>query len=120
MDIGAPVSYEVLEPGTPVYSSDGEQVGKVAHVMAVEDADLFEGIVIAEHHVSGGHRFVDEDQIAEIHERGVVLKLDRAAAAQLPEPTANPGTMREDPAEPPPGPLQQKLMRAWDLLSGNY
>jgi len=59
-------------------------------------------------------------KIAEIHERGVVLKLDRAAAAQLPEPTANPAVLREDPAAPPPGSLQRKLRRAWDLVSGNY
>jgi hypothetical protein len=65
VDIGGPVSYEVIEPGTPVYSSDGEQIGKVAHVMAVEDADLFEGIVIVEHMGAHGHRFVDEEDIAE-------------------------------------------------------
>jgi uncharacterized protein YrrD len=120
VDIGGPVSYEVLEPGTPVYSSDGVQIGKVAHVMAVEDADLFEGIVIAEHLGSGGHRFVDAEDIVEIHERGVLLKLDRAASEQLHEPTANPAVMRDNPTEPPPGPLQRKLRRAWDLISGKY
>jgi hypothetical protein len=120
MDMGGPVSYEVLEPGTPVFSSDDVQIGTVAHVLAVEDADLFEGIVISEHIGSGGHRWVDATDVAEIHERGVVLKLDRAASEQLHEPTANPAVIRDDPAAPPPGPLQRKLRRAWDLISGNY
>jgi uncharacterized protein YrrD len=120
VDIGGPVSYEVLDPGTPVYSSDGQRIGKVAHVMAVENADLFEGLVIAEHIGSGGHPFVDAEDVAEIHERGVVLKLDRAAADQLHEPTANPAVMRDDPAEPVEGSLPHKLRRAWDYISGNY
>ena len=40
MDDGAPISYETLEPGTPVYSSDGQQIGTVAHVLAVEEEDV--------------------------------------------------------------------------------
>ena len=122
MDAGEPISYEVLEQGTPVYSSDGEQIGTVAHVLAIEDEDVFDGIVIAErlgalHHE---HRFVDADDIDSIHEHGVTLKLDAAASAQLPRPTANPAVMRDDPADPTRSPLQSKLLRAWDLLSGNY
>ncbi len=120
MDLGGPVSYEVIDSGMPVYSSDGVQIGKVAHVLAVEDADLFEGIVISEHLGSGGHRFVDAADVGEIHERGVVLKLDRAASERLHEPTANPAMMRDDPAAPPPGAFERKLRRAWDLISGNY
>jgi hypothetical protein len=120
VDLGLPISYEVLEPGTPVFSSDGEEIGKVAHVLAVEDEDVFDGIVISEHLGSGGHRFADADDIGEIHERGVLLKLDRAGAERLPEPTANPAVMRDDPAEGRSGALSRKLRRAWDYISGNY
>jgi uncharacterized protein YrrD len=120
VDLGSPISYEVLEPGTPVYSSEGEQVGKVAHVLAVEDEDVFDGVVISEHLGSQGHRFADADDIREIHEHGVVLKLDRAGAEQLPEPTANPAVMRDDPTEGAGSQLSRKLHRAWDLISGNY
>jgi hypothetical protein len=120
VDLGSPISYEVLEPGTPVYSSDEQQVGTVAHVLAVEDEDVFDGVVISEHLGSGGHRFADADDIAAIYERGMVLKLDRAAAENLPEPTANPAVMRDDPGEGAQGALSRKLHRAWDLLSGNY
>lgn len=119
MDEGAPISYEALEPGTPVYSSDGQQIGTVAHVLAVEDEDVFDGIVIAEP-VAKGHRFADADVVGPIHERAVYLTLDAGACEQLPEPTANPAVMREDPSQGVYSPLQQKLHRAWDLLSGKY
>lgn len=119
MDLGPPISYEVLEPGTRVISSDEEVIGTVVHVLADEGEDVFDGIVIAE--PSGaGHRFADADDIESIHEGGVRLKLTADASAQLGRPSANPAVMREDPADGVTRPLQDKLRRAWDLLSGNY
>ena len=109
----------MLAVGTPVYSSDGAQVGTVAHVMAAEHEDIFEGIVIVEHRGHDGHRYADEEVIDEIRERGIVLKLDRAAAEQLPRPTANPAVMYDDPTDSG-GAFHGKLRRAWDLISGKY
>jgi uncharacterized protein YrrD len=120
MDLGEPASYLVLNHGTPVYSSDGEEIGKVTHVLAAEDEDVFDGIVIGEHIFGEEHRFADADDVQEIFEHGVVLKLDRAACEQLPKPTANPAVMRDDPAESKSDFRHQKLMRAWDRISGNY
>jgi len=120
MDLGQPASYFVLSPGTPVYSSDSEEIGKVTHVLAAEDEDVFDGIVIGEHIFGREHRFADADDIEEIFEHGVVLKLDRAACEQLPKPTANPAVMRDDPAESNSEFRHQKLTRAWDLISGKY
>jgi uncharacterized protein YrrD len=119
MDLGEPSSYEVLSAGTPVYSSDGQQIGKVHHVLAAEDEDVFDGIVIGEHLFGSEHRFADADDIEAIFDRGVVLKLDSAASAELPKPSANPAVMRDDPAESRADFRRQKLMRAWDLISGN-
>ncbi len=119
-DFGLPISYEVLDRGTPVYSRDGEEVGTVAHVLAAEDADIFEGIVIVEHRGRGGHRFVEADDIDDMYERAVMLKLDREAAERLPEPSANPAAMHVDPAQGVSGPLADKLRRAWDYVSGRY
>jgi hypothetical protein len=118
-DPGLPISYEVLDAGTPVYSSDGELVGRVAHVLSVPEEDVFDGIVIAEQEASGGHRFADADDVGVIHERAVTLKLDAAACRALPAPSANPAVMKDDPAEGAPG-LSDKLRRAWDRVSGNY
>jgi hypothetical protein len=119
VDIGPQVSYEVLAAGTKVLSSDGKEVGTVVHVLADEREDVFDGIVIAPSGASG-HRFADADDIAEIHQGAVLLRLSGDACAQLPEPTANPVVMHDDPAEGPSRRLPDKLRRAWDLLSGNY
>lgn len=119
-DLGAPISYLALDEGVPVYSSDGRELGKVEHVLAEPEEDIFDGFVIDTSVLPGGHRFVDAPEVAEVHERGVVLTLDAAAAEQLPEPSANPGVLEADGGDAPPGPLQQKLSRAWDLISGNY
>ncbi len=121
VDSGAPISYLVLNQGTPVLSRDGEPVGTVAHVLADEDEDVFDGIVIDTRAGPGGHRFADADQVAEIREHAVRLALDRDAAHALPEPSENPAVMGEDPgAEMGPTTAQDKLRRAWDLISGNY
>ena len=119
MDLGEPSSYLALEPSTPVYSSDGERIGTVRHVLADEGEDVFDGIIIGEHIFGAEHRFADADDVEEIFDRGVVLKLDRAACADLPKPSANPAVMHDDPAESKSDFRRQKLMRAWDVLSGN-
>jgi uncharacterized protein YrrD len=117
VDLGEPLAYAALERGTPVYSSDGEQIGRVAHVLAAEDKDVFDGIVVGEHIFGHDHRFADADDVDRIYERGVVLKLDRTTCEQLHKPSANPAVIRADPAE---SNIHGKLRRAWDLLSGNY
>jgi sporulation protein YlmC with PRC-barrel domain len=116
-DRGAPMSYMTLEPGTPVFTSDGEEVGRVRHVLADPDADIFDGIVIEGR---GGHRFVDAPEVARIASGGVTLRLDAAAAARLPEPSANPAEMAADPDEGVESDLTRKLRNAWDRISGKY
>lgn len=120
MDLGAPISYQVLAHGTSVYSADGEQIGKVSHVLAAEDEDVFDGIVIGEHLFGSEHRFADADDIDQIHEHGVLLRLGRDQCEQLPKPSPNPAVMHDDPAESRGDFRREKLMRAWDLISGNY
>lgn len=120
MDLGEPMAYEALAKGTPIYSADDQQIGKVAHVLADEREDVFDGIVIDEHLFGAEHRFADADDIQGIFERGVVLKLSRAESEQLPKPSANPAVVRDNPAESASELRHQKLRRAWDLISGNY
>jgi hypothetical protein len=84
VDEGLPIAYEVLDKGVPVYSSDGEQVGTVDHVISAPAEDIFHGIVMR---AGGGRRFVAADQVASLHEHGVDLRMAAAAAAALPEPT---------------------------------
>jgi uncharacterized protein YrrD len=120
-DLGEPSSYLNLGEGAEVYSCDGERVGEVEHVLAAEDADIFDGLVLDTSVLPGGHRFVDADQVEEIFERGVLLKLDRQEAERLPEPSANPAALEVTPAdiaEDDEDALKRKLRRAWDLISG--
>ncbi len=119
-DPGLPIAYEALEPGTPVYSSDGQHVGEVAHVLSAPEEDVFDGIVLNEREGPGGDRFADADDVESIHEHAVTLKLDTAACRDLPAPSANPAIMHDDPGDPGGSALSNKLRRAWDLVSGKY
>jgi hypothetical protein len=114
MDLGNPASYLVLADGTPVVSSDGQEVGKVEHVLADVDSDVFDGIIL-----SGprGHRFADASLVQAIYEHGVVLSV---TGERLPEPSDNPATLETSPDDTVPDDLKDKLKRAWDYLSGNY
>ncbi len=120
MDLGNPASYLVLADGTPVLSSDGEQIGTVEHVLADAGTDIFDGVIVDVRAGPGGHRFADADQIEAIYERGVVLSLDAAAAGDLPEPSENPAALAADPADTASDGLDDKLRRAWDYLTGKY
>jgi hypothetical protein len=120
-DLGEPTSYLDLGRGTEVYTCEGEKVGEVEHVLAAEDEDIFDGIVLDTSILPGGHRFVDAAQVEEIFERGVLLKIDRQAAESLSEPSANPAAMEVTPgdvAEEDEDALKRKLRHAWDLISG--
>jgi len=116
-DLGAPSSYLAVRKGVPVFSSDGEELGRVVEVLKDAKADMFDGIIFDTVRGPGGHRFVDAPEVGEIFEGGLVLKIDAAAAAGLRPPGENPGMIDVDPGEFPehePGFLQ----RAWNFLSG--
>src|SRR3954452_9148514 len=83
MDEGLPIAYEVLDKDVPVYASGGERVGTVDHVVSAPEEDIFHGIVIR---TELGQRVVAADQVGSLHERGVDLSIDAAAAAALPDP----------------------------------
>src|SRR3954471_4507564 len=72
-DLGNPSSYLALQPGVVVVSSDGKELGKIEHILADPDADIFDGIVLDTSVLPGGHRFVDAPQVDEVYEHGVVL-----------------------------------------------
>ena len=116
-DLGEPSSYLAVTKGVPVYSSDGEKLGRTVRVMAAPNLDMFDGIVFDTTAGPGGHRFVDAPEVGQIYERGVVLKIDAAAAAKLKAPAANPGSLKVNPADLG-GARRGGLGRFWDRLSG--
>ena len=119
-DLGEPSSYLTLKPGVLVYSSDGQALGKVEHVLADPGLDVFDGVVLDTSVLPGGHRFADASQVDEVYERGVVLTVSANEATGLPEPSANPATLEAGPDDVGPEDLGDKLRRAWDRISGNY
>ena len=119
-DFGEPRSYLEIDEGVAVITSDGEGLGALEHVLADDATDIFDGIVVDTSAGPGGHRFVDAPDVAEFHERAVVLKLSAAEAAELHEPSDSPAVVQHGGEEDSEGPLSQKLRRAWDLISGRY
>jgi hypothetical protein len=117
-DLGERSSYLTVSKGVPVYSSDGEKLGRVVNVLSAPNIDMFDGVVFDTTAGPGGHRFVDAPEVGEIFERGVVLKIDAAAAAKLPPPAANPGALKVNPADLGKGGGRGLFGRAWDRLSG--
>ena len=85
-DLGAPISYMVLERGVAVFSIDGEELGSVIRVQRDVATDIFDGIVFSMREGLARHRFVDAPEVGEIYERGVILRIDAVAAAELPVP----------------------------------
>ena len=116
-DLGAPSSYLAVPAGVPVYSSDGEKLGKVVRVLSAPSLDMFDGIVFDTTAGPGGHRFVDAPEVGQIYEGGVVLKIDAAEAAQLPAPDANPGALSVNPGDLGGG-RPSGMRRFWNRLSG--
>jgi hypothetical protein len=88
-DDGVAVHYTALERGTPVWSSDGEEVGKVVEVLDNYREHIFDGLVIAT--TSGDRRFVDAPEVARTAERAVTLTITAAECAELgPPPSSRP------------------------------
>src|ERR1700710_604346 len=93
-DLGFKVSYLAAKKGIPVYTSDEVKIGTVVEVLDAPEADLFDGIIFdTTKNRPGGHKFVDAPEVEGIYERGVILTIDAAAAAQLAAPGENPGTI---------------------------
>jgi uncharacterized protein YrrD len=84
-DLGDPISYLVAKKGIPVYSSDGEKLGRVIEVAAAPEANMFDGILFDTSWGPGGRRFVDAPEVGQIYEQGVILKIAAAEVDSLPK-----------------------------------
>jgi hypothetical protein len=115
MDGEFQISYEGVTLGVPVLTKDGEQFGVLEHVLAVEEEDIFEGIVVwvgggwaerkIQRELSMGHesaahflerfrhndlRFVEADKVAMITVGNIVCDLDTSQVALLQPPSSAP------------------------------
>ena len=84
VDDGHAIHYSAIERGTPIYSSDDVEVGKVDEVVDNYRERIFDGIVIRM--PDGARRFVDAPEVARTAERAVTLTITSTEAAELPPP----------------------------------
>ncbi|HEY0001381.1 MAG TPA: PRC-barrel domain-containing protein [Actinoplanes sp.] len=105
-DLGEPVAYLVLKNGTAVYDRSGDRVGKVEQVLADEQADVFQGLLVKTG--SHGQRFAPADQVDGLFERGVIVA---EPADRLPEPPGGQPARVATEARP-----AGALRKAWDWL----
>lgn len=80
-----PIAWMALEKGAAVYSSDGEQIGKVTEVVADEARDIFSGVSFKSG-LLGDEKFIPAQEVAEITTDGVRLSLSSKDAADLAPP----------------------------------
>jgi sporulation protein YlmC with PRC-barrel domain len=95
-DDGPAISYKLLARGTPVFTSDGTQIGTVEQVLDNVRENIFDGIVVR---WPGGTKFVDAPEVARITERTVTLTIDAKEATQLPahDPKGGGGEYKANP-----------------------
>ena len=78
------VSWLMIEPGWTVLASDGSEVGQVDEVAGDSSQDIFNGLAIATS-AFGKPRYVPAEQVDEITEGTVRLKLTREQVDDLGE-----------------------------------
>jgi hypothetical protein len=81
-DKDAHIAWTAVGRGHPVHASDGEQVGKVARVVADEQKDIFSGITFRSHRFET-ERFAPADIIEGITGASVQLKIPSPEAESL-------------------------------------
>lgn len=107
-DEGPAIHYSAVPRGTPVYSSDGVEIGKVDQVVDNYREHILDGVVIDTG--AGELRFVDAPEVARTAERRVTLAITQAEAAKLPGPEKSAGAYR---ANVPSGRLGRLFGGGW-------
>ena len=88
IDDGHAVHYNAVTPGTPVYGSDEQEVGKVVQVLDNHREHIMDGIVFET--PDGVRRFVDAPEVARTAERAVTLNIASEEANRLAPPESGP------------------------------
>jgi len=83
-DDGIAVHYLTIGRGTPIYASDGVEVGKVLKMMDNDREHILDGFVFED--TKGETKFVDAPEVQRTFERAVELNIDSAQAAKLGPP----------------------------------
>jgi hypothetical protein len=114
VDLGPPIAFPALAEGTPVYDPGGRRIGVVDEVLIEPPGGIFEGVIVHTLPLPGHHLRAMPDQIAEIHERGVLL--GAGAGALRDEPARR--RRSDDGAQAPEPSLERLARRVLDRLAG--
>jgi hypothetical protein len=79
-----PVSWLMIEPGWKVVAADGSEVGEIDEIAGDSSLDIFDGLAIATS-AFGKPRYVPAEQVGEITEGTVRLKLTKEQVDRLGE-----------------------------------
>lgn len=115
MDLGPPIAFPALAEGTPVYDPSDRRVGVVDEVLVEPPGGIFEGVVVHTLPLPGRHLHALPDQIAEIHQGGVLLSV---GVDQLPEEVGWQHRDRDRTPSPPEPPFQRFARRVLDSFGG--
>jgi uncharacterized protein YrrD len=69
-----PIAWPALQKGTPIFTSDGEEIGKVSRVIADEQKDIFSGLTFRSGLLDAA-RFVPADLVSELTDGAVHLAI---------------------------------------------
>ncbi len=108
IDDGNAIHYAAVTPGTPVYGSDGVEVGKVEQVVDNYREHILDGIVIET--ASGELKFADAPEVGRTAERGVTLAIPATNVDALPAPDKGAGTFKANVGA---GRLGRMFGRGW-------
>ena len=92
VDDGHAIHYAAVSRGTPVYSADGVEVGRVHQVVDNYREHILDGIVLETK--AGELRFADGPEVSRTAERGVTLTIEADAVDDLPPPERGAGNFR--------------------------
>jgi hypothetical protein len=91
------VSWKAIEANAPVFSSEGEAIGKVESVVGDQDADVFTGLAVSID-VLGPSRLVPSEAVRGIWPDRVDVALTKVQFERLPEYEETP-TVRWRPGD---------------------
>lgn len=79
------IAWRALERGTPVFTKDGEQLGKITHVVADDSKDIFSGVAFSRG-MLGHDMFAPATTVETITTEGVHLTLSHQEVENELEP----------------------------------
>jgi sporulation protein YlmC with PRC-barrel domain len=108
IDDGHAIHYAAVNRGTPVYGSDGVEVGTVDEIVDNYREHILDGIVIET--ANRELRFVDAPEVARTAERGVTLAIPSDEVGSLPPPKRAAAVFKPNPRA---GRLGRLFGRGW-------